>query len=84
MSVASRIASEPRLVRPIVGGEYDLNAALPETFFVLQDEARLRAQALGEASRAQDDVALAKAFGRLTETCVACHSAYLRGPRGVR
>ncbi|MFZ5469106.1 MAG: cytochrome c [Myxococcota bacterium] len=75
---AMRIASEPRFVRPIVGGEGDLNAALPERFFVLQDEARTRAQALARAAKAKDDRALAQSFGRLTETCVGCHSAYLK------
>jgi Cytochrome C' len=76
-AIAHGLATEPRLVRPIAGGEDDLNAALPERFFVLQDELKSRAQALEEASKAGDDVALAAAFGRLTEVCVGCHSAYL-------
>lgn len=78
---AHRIASEPRLVRPIAGGEGDVNALLPERFFVLQDEARLRAQAVRAAAAQKDDKALAEAYGRLTETCVSCHSAYLNPPR---
>ncbi|WP_224240249.1 cytochrome c [Hyalangium gracile] len=76
-AAAQRIASEPRLVRPIVGGEDDLNALLPERFFVLQDEARTRAQTLSIAAEKKDDKALAESYGRLVETCVACHSAYL-------
>jgi hypothetical protein len=75
---AQRIASEPRLVRPVAGGEDDLNAALPERFFVLQDEARLRAQAVAAAASNRDDKALAESYGRLVETCVSCHSVYLK------
>jgi hypothetical protein len=76
-AAAQRISSEPRLVRPIVGGEDDLNALLPERFFVLQAEARSRAQAVATAAEKKDDKALAESYGRLVETCVACHSAYL-------
>lgn len=76
-AAAQRISSEPRLVRPIAGGEDDLNALLPERFFVLQDESRTRAQAVATAAEKKDDKALADSYGRLVETCVACHSAYL-------
>ncbi len=76
-AAAHRIASEPRFVRPIAGGEDDLNALLPERFFVLQDESRNRAQAVAMAAEKKDDKALAESYGRLVETCVACHSAYL-------
>ena len=75
---AQRISSEPRLVRPVAGGEDDLNALLPERFFVLQDEARSRAQAVATAAEKKDDKALADSYGRLVETCVSCHSAYLK------
>ncbi len=78
---AQRIASEPRMARPIVGGEGDVNAALPERFFVLQDEARMRAREVRDAAAKRNDKALAESFGRLTETCVSCHSAYLNPPR---
>jgi hypothetical protein len=74
---AQRIASEPRFVRPIAGGEDDLNALLPERFFVLQDESRTHAQAVAMAAEKKDDKALAESYGRLVQTCVACHSAYL-------
>jgi hypothetical protein len=77
-TAAQRISAEPRLVRPIAGGEDDLNALLPERFFVLQDEARLRAQAVATAAEKRDDKALGESYGRLMETCVACHSAYLK------
>ena len=74
---ADRIASEPRFARPIVGSNDALNNALPERFFTLQAEVAERARALSVAAARRDDHALASAFGRLTETCVACHSAFL-------
>ena len=74
---ATRIEQEPRLTRPVAGGEGDVNAALPERFFVLQDELRTRTKQLREAATRRDDQALATAYGRLTATCVECHSAYL-------
>lgn len=75
--LAGELAAEPRLTRPIAGGEDDLNASLPERFFVLQDELRSRALGLVESSKNQDDAALATRLGELTQTCVACHSTYL-------
>jgi len=75
---AQRIASEPRLARPEAGSEDDLNTALPERFFVLQDEARLRAQAVMAAAEKRDDKALAESYGLLVQTCVSCHSVYLK------
>jgi hypothetical protein len=76
-AAAQRISAEPRFVRPIAGGEGDLNALLPERFFVLQDEARLRAQAIATAAEKRDHKALAESYGKLMETCVSCHAAYL-------
>jgi hypothetical protein len=73
---AQRIASEPRLSRPEAGSEDDLTTALPERFFVLQDEARLRAQAVMAAADKRDDKALAESYGLLVQTCVSCHSVY--------
>lgn len=76
-SIADDIAAEPRLVRPRSEGADELNSALPERFFVLQDALRLRAKDLSGAAKAKDDVALAKAFGQMVEICVSCHSTYL-------
>jgi Cytochrome C' len=78
--MAKSIVGEPRLTRPIEGGMGDLNSALPERFFVLQDELHSRAAALVEAVKTEDDVALAARLGDLTRTCVSCHSAYLNPP----
>ena len=76
-SIATDIADEPRLVRPLAEGRDELNAALPERFFVLQDALRLRAKDLAVAASTKDDMALAKSFNGMLEVCVACHSAYL-------
>ncbi|MFT3710326.1 MAG: hypothetical protein QM817_22110 [Archangium sp.] len=75
--LATQVAEEPRLTRPIAGGEDDLNTSLPERFFVLQDELRVKAKAVAEAAGKTDDVALAARTGELMQTCVTCHSTYL-------
>ncbi|WP_239014170.1 cytochrome c [Archangium violaceum] len=77
-AAAQRIASEPRLVRPEVGGEDDPGTFLPERFFVLQDEVRMRAQAVAASAEKRDDKALAESYGLLVQTCVSCHSVYLK------
>jgi len=82
-TVATQIAEEPRVVRPLAEGRDELNATLPERFFVLQDALRLRAKELAVAAEKKDDAALARTFGQLVETCVACHSSYL-SPVAVR
>jgi hypothetical protein len=78
-AAAESIASEPRLARPLPGGEDELNALLPERFFTLQDELKRRATDVAEAAAHKNDTALAASFGKLAETCVACHSVYLKG-----
>lgn len=75
--LATQVAEEPRLTRPIAGGEDDLNASLPERFFVLQDELRVKAKSVAEAARKSDDVTLATRTGEMMQTCVGCHSTYL-------
>lgn len=77
-ATAQRIASEPRIDRPAAGSEDEPAAFLPERFFVLQDEARRRAQAVAAAAEKKDDQALAESYGLLLQTCVSCHSAYLK------
>ena len=79
--LAAEIAAEPRLTRPIAGGADDVNAALPERFFVLQDELKSRALDLAQAARGPDNEKLAARLGELTQTCVACHATYLEPPR---
>jgi hypothetical protein len=71
---ARRIANEPRVARTDLPVE---QGGLPDRFFELQDELRLRARELTDAASRRQAPELATAFGRLTETCVSCHHAYL-------
>jgi hypothetical protein len=73
--LAERIASEPMLSRPTEPSQ--LNAELPERFFVLQDALRADAARLAAAARAGDFEQLSKMYSQVTQTCVTCHAAYL-------
>lgn len=79
---ATNLADDPKLAPPPPGDLDTLNAALPKRFFVLQAQLAKKARAVATAAKAKDDVKLSQAVGKLTETCVACHSAYLYGPAG--
>jgi hypothetical protein len=75
---ATRIASTPPLPRPRAGERPDpLGSLLPAQFYAYQDQLRARATRLAEAARAQDNAAIARAYGKVTETCVGCHAVYL-------
>jgi hypothetical protein len=76
-SIAQEISKEPRITRPLPDSRDELNSALPEKFFVLQDELRERAKGLEEVAKGRNDKELAESFARLTQTCVSCHSAFL-------
>ncbi len=73
------IAADVRLARAKKQDATELNAALPETFFLLQDELRARAKSLAEAARRTDAFAVADAYGRLSGTCVRCHGVFRAG-----
>jgi hypothetical protein len=75
--LAQLIADEPKLGRPHPTEKDTLNALLPASFFVHQDQLTERARGLSLAAREKDDAKLGKAFGALAETCVGCHSTYL-------
>lgn len=75
--LAKLIANEPRFARPTTGDATELNSALPPRFFELQDQLRERALRLEVDARMNDAGAMAKSYGALAETCVACHDAYL-------
>lgn len=77
LAIAQTISSEPRITRPLPDTRDELNSALPERFFVLQDELRERAKALAEAAKNRDDAAVAEAYGRTIQTCVSCHVSFL-------
>jgi len=73
---ADSIAADVNLSRPITRDATELNASLPEKFFVRQDELRARARALAAAARARDPNRIASEYGLLSEGCVRCHADY--------
>lgn len=80
-ATADRIGDEPGLTRPRPDELDTLNARLPSAFFDLQDLLRRRARDLAGAARRHDDRAMASAYAELAQSCVTCHSIYLRGPQ---
>ncbi len=78
--LARAIAQSPRIARPTDAPD-ELNSLLPPRFFELQDQLRRRAEDLATAAKSGDDAAMAKAYGALSETCVACHATYLNPNR---
>jgi hypothetical protein len=77
--LAREIAEEPQLARPLSHDATELNSSLPEEFFQLQQELHMRASSLAEAARTRNGAEMAPAFGKLAETCVACHRTYSTG-----
>lgn len=75
-SMGDAIAADVNLSRPISKDATELNASLPEKFFVRQDELRARAKALADAARARDPYRVAAEYGHLSEGCVRCHADY--------
>ncbi len=80
--IADTIVSEPRLARPLTKDASELNSALPEHFFALQDTLVQSARNLARVARApdQDGAALSKAYGELTAVCVSCHAIFIADP----
>jgi cytochrome c556 len=71
-----QIADDVSLSRPVTNDATELNAALPEKFFVHQDKLKLEARALADAARARNPYRVAEQYGRLSEGCVRCHADY--------
>jgi cytochrome c556 len=71
-----QIADDVALARPVSHDATELNAALPEKFFVHQDKVKVEARALAAAARAHDPYRVAEQYGRLSEGCVRCHADY--------
>jgi len=78
---ADSIASDVNLSRPVTGDATELNSALPEKFFVRQDQLRAGARSLADAARAMDPYRVANEYGRLSEGCVRCHADFRPGSR---
>jgi hypothetical protein len=76
ISRADKIASDVSLARPTSQDATELNASLPEKFFVRQDELKAAARELSEAGRSANPYRVATAYGRVSETCVRCHADF--------
>jgi len=73
---SDRLAADVSLSRPLSNDATELNAAIPERFFVRQDDMRDAARVLAAAARSANPSKVANAYGRLAETCVRCHADY--------
>jgi cytochrome c556 len=76
---AERIASDVSLSRPLSNDASELNSALPEKFFLYQDNLRLEAKTLAEAASRRHPYDVADSYGRLSQVCVRCHATYRAG-----
>jgi cytochrome c556 len=77
--IAQRIAGDASLSRPLSQDASELNSALPEKFFLYQDNLRLEARTLAEAAGRQHPYDVADSYGRLSQVCVRCHATYRAG-----
>jgi hypothetical protein len=73
---ADGIATDASLSRPLTGDATELNASLPEKFFVHQDHLKMEARGLSDAAQALDAYRVAEQYGRLSAGCVRCHADY--------
>ncbi len=76
---AQRIAGDASMSRPLTNDASELNSALPEKFFLYQDNLRLEARTLAEAAGRQHAFDVADSYGRLSQVCVRCHATYRNG-----
>jgi len=73
---ADKIAGDVNLSRPISNDATELNASIPEKFFVRQDDLKAAARALANAGRTGNPYLVAETYGKLSENCVRCHADY--------
>jgi len=71
--IAERIRLDTPLTLHVDGG-----VVTDARFQQLDQQLRDRVSDLATAAHKKDDAALATAFGRTMETCVRCHTAYLK------
>ena len=76
---AEAIAADERFARPLTGDATELASALPEKFFLYQDNLRLEAKTLADAAGRAHALDVADSYGRLSQVCVRCHAAYRAG-----
>ena len=73
---ADKIASDVNLSRPTSNDATELNASIPEKFFVRQDDLKAAAHNLAAAGRTGNPYLVAETYGKLSENCVRCHADY--------
>ncbi len=65
---------------PLPASAYQIDPTephLPAEFFAAQNELRVRANELARAAGQKDRRAMTRAFGRVTEACMQCHSLFV-------
>jgi hypothetical protein len=80
-ALSGEIRQDASLARPIGNDATELNAQLPDRFFVLQDQLKLTAAALQQAAQTRNAEAMAQAWGNMSSACVRCHATYLEPQR---
>jgi hypothetical protein len=74
---AKEIAADASLSRPLSNDPTtELNASLPEKFFLRQDDLKAAARDLSAAASALNPYRVADAYGKVSGTCVRCHADY--------
>jgi len=73
---ADGIADDANWSRPVTGDATELNALIPEKFFVRQDDLKTAARRLAAAAKLHNPYKVADAYGRVAETCVRCHADF--------
>ncbi len=73
---AKAIAEDVNLSRPVSRDASELNASLPEKFFMRQDDLKAAARDLSAAASALNPYRVADAYGKVSEGCVRCHADY--------
>lgn len=74
-----KIAADVNVARPISQDATELNASIPERFFVRQDELKAAVRELEEAARNANPYWVADAYGYVAKTCVRCHANFRPG-----
>jgi hypothetical protein len=82
--LASTIASESGLARPVSNDASELNTQFPEAFFGLQDELKRSCRHVATAAQQQNPDELGRAFADVSQTCVRCHRLYETPAQTVR
>jgi len=73
---AREIADDANLSRPLTNDATELNASLPEKFFVRQDELKASARELSASASALNPYQVADAYGKVSQGCVRCHADF--------